>query len=122
MAIDPVTELQRALALVRPVGMTDSAARDWLAAAVAEVRHLPAPLLARACAEARKTVSHHGQIIPAILGSQAVKDNAAHEREIKRMLLDGHEMPGRGVPQLGHRGGAKRIGNLKLVTGPDEAR
>lgn len=67
MDIDPITELQRCFALVRPVGMTDSAARDWLAAAVAEVRHLRHDLLAKACAEARKTVTHHSQIIPSIL-------------------------------------------------------
>jgi len=71
MDIDPITELQRCFALVRPVGMTDSAARDWLTAAAAEVRHIPPATLARACAEARKTVTHHGQIIPAITAASA---------------------------------------------------
>ncbi len=67
MECDPITELQRCFALVRPVGMTDSAARDWLAAAVAEVRHIPPATLARACVEVRQTATHHGQIIPALV-------------------------------------------------------
>ncbi len=71
MDIDPITELQRCFALVRPVGMTDSAARDWLAAAAAELRTIPPATLARACSEARKTVTHHGQIIPAIVAASA---------------------------------------------------
>jgi hypothetical protein len=67
MECDPITELQRCFALVRPVGMTDSAARDWLAVAVAEVRNIPPATLQRACAEVRQTATHHGQIIPALV-------------------------------------------------------
>lgn len=122
MDIDPVTELQRCLALVRPVGMTDSAVRDWLAAAVAEVRGIAPRALTKACAEVRRTITHHGQIVPAILASQAVKDGAAHEREVRRLLADGHTIPGRNAPQIEHRGATKRIGNLKLIESAGEAR
>ena len=73
MKCDPITELQRAIALVRPVGMTDSAVRDWLTTAVAEVadfaKYRPARFM-DAANRARKTCTHHGQIVPAILESR----------------------------------------------------
>lgn len=115
MATNPITELQRCLALVRPVGMNDAAVKDWLTAAVAEINHLPPNVLAMACDEVRKTVSHHGQIVPAILKSFAVRSNAEHEREVKRMLADGHVIAGRNAPQIEKRGGTNKIGHLKLV-------
>ena len=121
MECDPITELQRCMALIRPAGMSDGAVRDWLTAAVAEVRHLPPRTLAAACAEARKTVSHHGQIVPAILNSQAVKDAKAHERLVAGLLRDGHQIPGRNQPQIEDRGGVKRIGQLRAIEGGKDA-
>ena len=71
MAPSPVTEavalLTTCLALVKPVGMSGDDARAWLTVAAGEVKHLPRDILEAACAEARKTCTHHGQIIPAIL-------------------------------------------------------
>lgn len=115
MAIDPVTQMQAMLARVRPVGMTDSAAREWLAVSVADVRHLPPRVLAAACDEAKRNVKFHAEIVAAVLNSFAVKSHERHEREVKRLQLDGHVIPGRTAPQIEHRGGSRRIGNLKLV-------
>lgn len=106
MKIDPITELQRCFALVRPVGMTDSAARDWLAAAVAELRDIPPSTLARACAEARKTVTHHAQIIPAIIA--ASKDAAKPDPFAWAIAC--HKPSG--PVAIGSERGAKRIGDV----------
>ena len=108
MACDPITELQRCLALVRPVGMSDEAAEQWLMAAVAEVIHITPPVLSRACSDVRKTATHHGQIVPAILASDAVKSHEAHQRTLRRLAADGHHVPG--IAALPSRGGVKQIG------------
>jgi hypothetical protein len=67
----PVSEvvalLTTCLTLVRPVGMSDENASTWLRIAAGEVRDLPRDLLVDGCAHARKTCTHHGQIVPAIL-------------------------------------------------------
>lgn len=61
------TELLRCLALVRPIGMSDDMASDWLAAALFEVRDMGETQFRAACQHARATCTHHGQIIPAIM-------------------------------------------------------
>lgn len=65
--MDLVTELTRALALVRPVGLSDDAASDWIAAAAAELQGLPEHRIVEGLAEARQSCSHHGQIVPTVL-------------------------------------------------------
>jgi hypothetical protein len=59
--------LTACLALVRPVGMSDADVGDWLRVAAREVGHLPPELLAEGCAAARRTCTHHSQIVPAII-------------------------------------------------------
>jgi hypothetical protein len=59
--------LTTCLALVRPVGFTDDNARDWLRVAAQEIAYLPLEVLREACGEARRTATHHAQIIPAII-------------------------------------------------------
>ena len=114
--VDPVSQLQAMLARVRPVGMTDSAAREWLAVVATDVRHLPPRVLLAACDEAKRSVKFHSEIIPAILNSEAVKSYERHEREIKRLQRDGHVIPGRSAPALvDARGGAKQIGQVKAL-------
>ena len=39
----------------------------WLRVAAGELSHLPPDMLERGCKTARKTCTHHGQIVPAIL-------------------------------------------------------
>jgi len=62
-----VALLSTCLALVKPVGMSGEDADAWLRVAAREVAILPPDLLADGCAHARKTCTHHGQIVPAIL-------------------------------------------------------
>lgn len=61
-----INHLSACLALVRPVGMGQAEAEEWLAVA-ATTLDLPEDVLADAALEARKTCTHHGQIVPAIL-------------------------------------------------------
>ena len=55
------------LLLVRPVGMSDDQAEEWLVIAARAVCHLPLDILKYACGEAQGVATHHGQIVPAIL-------------------------------------------------------
>lgn len=55
-----------ALALVRPVGMGEEAADEWIALAANELRDIPADLLEEAVVAVRRTCTHHGQIVPTV--------------------------------------------------------
>lgn len=59
--------LTSCLSLVRPVGMSEGEAEDWLSVAVGEVLNYPAHVLQAAASEARRTCTHHAQIVPAII-------------------------------------------------------
>lgn len=67
----PVTEtvamLTSCLSLVKPVGMSAEDTQAWLKVASRELSDLPPDLLASGCAEARRTCTHHGQIVPTII-------------------------------------------------------
>ncbi len=94
--------------------MSDDAAHEWLTVCATDVAHLPASVLQQAAREAGRTVTHHGQIIPAILGSFTVKSHEQHERTVRQLQRDGHQLPGRTAPALTDgRGGAKQIGQVK---------
>jgi hypothetical protein len=75
--------LSSCLALVRPVGMTADEAEDWLGVAVGEVIHYPASVLHYAAVEARRTCTHHSQIVPAIV--EAVDERMAHHRRMAEL-------------------------------------
>lgn len=55
------------LALVRPVGMTDAEAGEFLTVAAAEVAEYPADILAAAARHVRRTVTRPGEIVPALV-------------------------------------------------------
>ncbi len=63
---EAVALLTSCLALVRPVGMTEAEAEDWLSVAVGAVIEYPAVHLREAARQAQKTCTHHAQIVPAI--------------------------------------------------------
>lgn len=75
-----------ALALVRPVGMSDDAADEWLALAANELRDVPADLLDEAAAPVRRTCTHHGQIVPAVFG--VVQERWDERKRMRFKLLD----------------------------------
>ena len=72
-----INELSSCLALVKPVGMSDAMATEWLAVAAGELLDLTRNALKAGCAHARRTCSHHAQIVPTVLAeaerSQMVK-------------------------------------------------
>jgi hypothetical protein len=98
--------LNRALALVRPVSMTDETASDWLAAAVAETTDLSDDAFRAGVANARKTCTYHGQIIPTIVADASDRGKpdpfawalACHAPTMPAMHLDG---PTGGARMLG---------------------
>lgn len=59
--------LTSCLTLVKPVGMSAQDTGAWLAVAAEEIAHLPEAVLTSACTVARRTCTHHGQIVPTIL-------------------------------------------------------
>ena len=62
-----IAELTACLALVRPVGMSPDEAEDWLAVAAQEVMAYPPGILSAACLSARRSCTHHAQIVPHIV-------------------------------------------------------
>jgi hypothetical protein len=67
----PVTEtvalLTACLSLVKPVGMGAEDTQAWLKVAARELADMPSDLLDEGCQEARRTCTHHGQIVPCII-------------------------------------------------------
>lgn len=59
--------LTTCLSLVKPVGMSAADAHAWLMTASDEIAYIPSDILADACAVARRTCTHHGQIVPTII-------------------------------------------------------
>jgi len=47
--------------------MAGEDAQAWLKVAARELSYLPSDLLAAGCEQARRTCTHHGQIVPAII-------------------------------------------------------
>ena len=62
-----IAALSACLALVRPVGMTEDETLDWLEAAADTLAYIPAELVQRGAALARRRCTHHSQIVPAII-------------------------------------------------------
>lgn len=108
------TELLRCLALVRPVGMSDDMASDWLAAALFEVRDMGEAQFRAGCRNARSTCTHHAQIIPAIMQGSA----EASKPDPFAWALECHK-PSRPVAALMGGDGPKRIGQVIRLPRPE---
>ena len=99
---ETIALLSSCLALVKPVGMSGEDAQAWLRVAAGELAHLPSTLIAQGCAHARRTCTHHAQIIPAIIANaepdlKAWQRYAADDREKAKAL----PAPDRWVPKPG---------------------
>ena len=81
-----VAILTSCLALVRPAGMSADDVEDWIGVALGEVLDMPLLILSDAAAEARKSCTHHAQIIPAIF--KAAAGPLAYKRSIDRFVSD----------------------------------
>ena len=102
------TELLRTLALVRPIGMSDDMATDWLAAALVELRDMNDGAFYAGCRHARQTCTHHGQIIPAI----AAKARESSKPDPFAWAMVCHQ-PRKPYTALGgDRSGQKRLGDV----------
>ncbi len=77
---ETINHLSANLALVRPVGMSDDMAEEWLAVAATALADIPVDILADAAATARQECSHHGQIVPAIRKAAAEWMNLRYGR------------------------------------------
>jgi hypothetical protein len=51
--------------------MNDEMASDWLASALAEFQHLPDSAFMAGVTKARRTCTHHAQIVPTVLDEAA---------------------------------------------------
>lgn len=83
LALKPATkddfrrELTACLALCGGIGLTEDGRREWLRAAWGTLQDMPADLLERGCAEARKTADHPSKIVPTIIRET---EEALHRR------------------------------------------
>lgn len=66
-ASEVLPQLAGCLALVRPVGMSEEAAAEWLAVAATELAGYSRRLVTSSLAEARRRCTHHGQIVPFVI-------------------------------------------------------
>lgn len=66
-ASEVIPPLAGCLALVRPVGMSEAAAAEWLAVAAGELAGYSRPLVLAGMADARKRCTHHAQIVPHVI-------------------------------------------------------
>ena len=77
-------ELTACLTLVAPVGMDETARRDWFAVAWDTLRDIEPELLARAAKNARKVCDHPSKIVPAIVAE--VHELTRFEREMEAIV------------------------------------
>lgn len=95
--------LTACLALVRPVGMADAEIEDWLGAAGEAVGQVPIHILDRACLEARRTCTHHSQIVPAVVREadrlRAEERSLAEARGPVRLVPPERQLPSRKLTQ-----------------------
>lgn len=109
------TELLRTLALVRPIGMSDDMATDWLAAALVELGDMSDGAFYAGCRHARQTCTHHGQIIPAI----AAKARESAKPDPFAWAMACHQ-PSKPVLALASdRSGPKRLGQVIRLPQPE---
>ena len=106
------TELLRTLALVRPIGMSDDMATDWLAAALVELSDMSDGAFYAGCRHARQTCTHHGQIIPAITAN--ARESAKPDPFAWAMAC---HQPKRALTS--QRGSAQQIGQVIRLPRPE---
>jgi len=63
--------------------MTAAEAEDWLGVAVGEVLQYPAAVLHEAAVEARRTCTHHAQIVPTL--TAAAEERMEHYRRMAEL-------------------------------------
>jgi hypothetical protein len=103
-----LAELNRALALVRPVGMSDQVAGDWLTAAVAQTMPLTDGQFRRQVEHARNHARFHGEIVALMMtprtmpdGSPSILDHALREKRAEQIATMRSQLPRNGsTPEI----------------------
>jgi hypothetical protein len=84
-------ELAACLTLVAPVGMDETARRDWFAVAWDTLKHIPPNILAIGARKARGKCDHPSKIVPTILAETAEMMRWKRESEDESHLLPAPE-------------------------------
>jgi hypothetical protein len=84
-------ELAACLTLVAPVGMDETARRDWFAVAWSTLKHIPADILAIGARKAREKCDHPSKIVPTILSETA--ELMRWKREDQERISETHQLP-----------------------------
>lgn len=62
-----IAQIASCLGLVRPVGMSDGMAEEWVRIAARDLGSFPDSTIAAACQKARMICNHHGKILPTVI-------------------------------------------------------
>ena len=108
--MDVLNELSACLALVRPAGMTEDMATEWLAVAASTLTGLSEHELDKGFRKARLECSHHSQIVPTVMKANA--EAIAYRKQMDALRWD--RPAHRDTPSLGYSG-AKQIGQVKAL-------
>lgn len=111
-----INELSACLALVRPSGMSDQAAEEWLTVAANDVLGFAEQrptMFKELCTKARGDCTHHGQIIPFILKRSRFEWERQGEPFLTREQIALNK--GMRLEISSPRGGVKRIGEIKTL-------
>lgn len=79
---EAVAHLATCLALVRPVGMSDDHAREWLAIAAQDLAEFPADIIEAAAVATRAEVDDHRRIVPTMV--REARERLDHRRRAMR--------------------------------------
>lgn len=106
--MDVLNELSACLALVRPAGMTEDMATEWLAVAASTLTGLSEYELAKGFRQARLECSHHSQIVPTVMKANA--EAIEYRRKADALMWDRPSARN----SIGYNG-AKQIGQVKAL-------
>ena len=106
--MDVLNELSACLALVRPAGMTEDMATEWLAVAASTLTGLSEYELAKGFRQARLECSHHSQIVPTVMKANA--EAIAYRKQMDALCWDRPTH----TQAIGYSG-AKQIGQVKAL-------
>lgn len=77
-----IAQIASCLALVRPVGMSDGMAEEWVRIASRDLHAFPDRAIAAACQKARMICNHHGKILPTVIEEcERITAEVARKRE-----------------------------------------
>lgn len=95
--LEAVALLGSCLTLVGSTGMTEDTRAEWLRVAQMTLADMPADLLARGCAKARRTCEFPSQVVPIIVeeveGAMSCRRDALRRMSQPRLVFSGETQP-----------------------------